>query len=210
MSDVTRTRRRRADADRSAAAVLRAALALLAERPNASVEDIAAAAGVSRQTVYAHFKTRDALIGAVIDAVTAEVTSELDNARLDEGPAADALLRLLDVSWNALRRNPVLLHLSAPEGDHARHVPVVDHLHRVLARGQESGEFTADAPIPWLAKAIVVLGHAAGEEVAAGRMSLDEMPSTLADSVLRLCGAKQAQRTARDAGARRIGSSTVD
>ncbi|XVV07072.1 TetR/AcrR family transcriptional regulator [Actinosynnema sp. CA-248983] len=187
MSDVTR--RRRSDADRSAAAILRAALDLLAGRPHASVEDIAAAAGVSRQTVYAHFKTRDALIDAVFDAVTAEVTAELDAARLDEGPAAEALLRLLDVSWSAARRHPVLLHLNAPEGDRERHVPVVDHLQRILARGQRAGEFTADAPVSWLAKAIVALGHAAGEEVVAGRMAPDDVPGTLADSVLRLCGA---------------------
>ncbi len=99
------------------------------------------------------------------------------------------MLRLLDVSWSATRRHPVLLHLSAPEGDRARHVPVVDHLQRVPARGQRSGEFTADAPVSRLAKAIVALGHAAGEEVAAGRMTLDDMPGTLADSALRLCGA---------------------
>ncbi|MGW0517179.1 TetR/AcrR family transcriptional regulator [Crossiella sp. NPDC003009] len=200
MSEITtpRRRRRRSDADRSAGAILLAAKEILAAQPNASVEDIAGAAGVSRQTVYAHFKTREALIGAVIDVITGEAVAEMDAARLDEGPAADALFRLLDASWRTLQRYPLLLSIATTadvEADHARHQPVVDHLDRLLTRGRRSGEFTTDVPTPWLATAVVTLGHAAGDAVNAGRMTLPDATEALARSVLRVCGVNPATIT---------------
>ena len=45
----------RADAERSIAAILDAAVQVLAARPDAGMGEIAKAAGVARQTVYAHF-----------------------------------------------------------------------------------------------------------------------------------------------------------
>ncbi|MEU3693355.1 TetR/AcrR family transcriptional regulator [Streptomyces narbonensis] len=195
MSEVTtpRRRRRRTDADRSAAAILRAATEILAAQPHASVEEIAVGAGVSRQTVYAHFRSREVLVSAVIDAITSEAVSEMDAAALDEGPAAEALLRLLDASWRTLQRYPLLLSTLAKadgtEADDTRHATVLDRLGQVLTRGQECGEFARDLPATWLATSIVALGHAAGGEVAAGRMSLPDAAGALARSTLRLCGA---------------------
>lgn len=193
VSEITPPRRRRADADRSASEILRATKGLLAVQPHASVEEIAVAAGVSRQTVYAHFKTREALIGAVFDEITAEATAQMDAAQLDREPAVDALLHLLDISWRTLQRYPLLLTVSAPATDSAadgkRHEPVFDHLERVLSRGRQSGEFASDLPVPWLVTAIVTLGHAAGDEVRAGRMTPQQASDALARSALLLCGA---------------------
>ena len=68
-------RRRRADAARNAERIMRAASQVLRTEPDASIEDIAEAAGVSRATVYRHFKNRDDLVrlvreqsGALVDA----------------------------------------------------------------------------------------------------------------------------------------------
>lgn len=196
MSEITtpRRRRRRADADRSVGAILRSAKEILATQPNASVEDVAAAAGVSRQTVYAHFRTRDALLSAVIDDITGEAVAAMDAARLDEGPAADALLRLLDASWRTLRRYPRLLAAAATmttqdtDADHDRHRAVFDHLDRVLARGQRTGEFADDVDRAWLATAVVTLGHAAGDAVRTGALTPAAATDALAKSVLRVCG----------------------
>jgi serine phosphatase RsbU (regulator of sigma subunit) len=59
-----RLRRRRADAEVNAERVLLAAVELLRGEPDASIEDIADAAGVSRATVYRHFRSRVELVAA--------------------------------------------------------------------------------------------------------------------------------------------------
>ena len=102
-------RRRRSDARRSIDAILNAARTVLGERPDASMEDIAAAAGVTRQTVYAHFPSRDALIAALLHAAGAETVAAIDAARLDTVPPADALRQFLDIGWQLIRGNPFLL-----------------------------------------------------------------------------------------------------
>src|SRR5215207_2462206 len=57
-------RARRADAERNAAHVIEVAVELLQAEPDASLEELAAAAGVSRATLYRHFGSRSALVEA--------------------------------------------------------------------------------------------------------------------------------------------------
>ena len=101
-----RVRRRRADAQRSIDAIVSGARTLLNERPDASMEEIAAAADVTRQTVYAHFPSRDVLIAAVVNAERAEGLAALDAARLDRLPPVDALRRFLRHQLGAHRPLP--------------------------------------------------------------------------------------------------------
>jgi len=58
---------RRATAERNVAAILDAAEELLSQPGPASVAAVAARAGVSRVTVYAHFPTWEALLEAVVE-----------------------------------------------------------------------------------------------------------------------------------------------
>ncbi|MFE0175210.1 TetR/AcrR family transcriptional regulator [Streptomyces sp. NPDC059002] len=188
-----RTGPRRADAERSRVAVLEAAIKLLGERPDVGMAAIAAAAGVTRQTVYAHFASRDALLSAVVDRLTDRTMAAMDAAEIDEGPAADALLRLLDAGWRTFAEHPFLLdistHPAAREEDRARHEPVVERYARLIRRGRESGEFDTGMPVDWLVAATVALGHAAGEEAASGRMPPERAAEVLRKSVLRVLGA---------------------
>ncbi|MGW0777103.1 TetR/AcrR family transcriptional regulator [Streptomyces sp. NPDC002835] len=163
--------------------MLDAAVRLLAEQPDAGMAAIAAAADVTRQTVYAHFGTRDALLDAVADRITDQAMAAMDEAEEESGSALDALLRLQDIGWRLFERNPVLLQLGSTragvDADLARHEPVAARLARMIEKGQASGEFAAAPPATWLAAAVTALGHAAGDEVRAHRMSAQEAATWL-------------------------------
>ncbi|MBF6238206.1 TetR family transcriptional regulator [Nocardia otitidiscaviarum] len=188
--------RRRADAERSRTAILDAATRLLAERPDAGLAAVAAAAGVTRQTIYAHFSSREELLAAVVERTTAATVAAMAAADLDSGSAVDALLRILDVGWRAFEAHPTLQLIAptAPEESRELHNPVLDHLLPLLRRGQRQGEFDSAATPEWLAAAIVALSHAAGAEVTAGRMDQPAAERALRRSVLRLVGGEREGR----------------
>jgi AcrR family transcriptional regulator len=193
LDPATATRRRRADAQRSIDAIVTAARAVLGGRPDASMEDIAAAAGISRQTVYAHFPSRDALIGALIDMAGADALAAIDAAQLDTRPPVEALRAFVDISWQRLDRVPNLLDTAltvhgSPGND--RHQPVTSRLERLIRRGQGTGDFDPTLPATWLAAAVLGLGKTAAEQVAAGRVTAPKAGVLLRDSALRLCCAR--------------------
>jgi AcrR family transcriptional regulator len=190
VSNLNSGRRRRADAERSSEAVLAAAIDLLARRPQARMEEIAAAAGVARQTVYAHYSSRDRLLAAVVAHLTAEVAAAFDDLDLQSGSAADALGRWVDAAWQVVARYPVLLTdavADLPGDEDERHRPISERLTEILERGRSAGELDDGPPVGWLVSAIIGLGHTAGQEAAAGRMSLSAAGAAYRRGVLRLC-----------------------
>jgi len=185
--------RRRSDARRSIDAILNAARAVLGERPDASMEEIATTAGVTRQTVYAHFPSRDALIAALLHSAGAETVAAMDAARLDTVPPADALRRYLDIGWELIRRNPYLLAPALdrnPPGSDDSHQAGTARLEQIIRRGQLIGDFDRTLPATWLAAAIISLFRAAAEQVAAERLTASKAATLLLDSTLRLCGGR--------------------
>ena len=183
--------RRRSDARRSIDAILNAARTVLGERPEASMEEIATTAGVTRQTVYAHFPSRDALIAALLHSAGAETIAAMDAARLDTVPPADALRQYLDIGWELIRRNPYLLAPALdrnPPGSDDSHQAGTSRLEQIIRRGQLIGDFDRTLPATWLAAAIIGLFRAAAEQVAAGRLTASKAATLLLDSTLRLCG----------------------
>ena len=185
-------RRRRADAERSIAAIVDAAIEVLSERPAASMEEIAAAAGLARQTIYAHYPSREALLRAVVDRALAQTVAAIDAAEPDEGTPVDALDRLVSASWQTLERYPLLMDLRAPltpAEEHALHGPILERLERLIRRGQRAGDFDRRLTPAWLLAAFLGLAHAAAQEVAAGRLSAEDASRTLRESVRRVFGA---------------------
>src|SRR5215211_9506658 len=88
-------RRRRADADRSVAAILDAALEALASDPDSSMSEIARRAGVVRATIYVHFPTREALLDDVMEYAVGQVAEATRAAEPERGDPAEALARVL-------------------------------------------------------------------------------------------------------------------
>jgi AcrR family transcriptional regulator len=178
------------DAVHNKQAILDAASVVLGERPEAGLAEVAQAAGISRKTLYTHFASRDALISALIERATARVMAALDAADLETGPADMALVRLMEAGWAGLDADPFLLHLAAapvsPEQDRDRHAPILERLQEVIERGQHAGDVDPHLAISWVLAAVLALGHAAGEEVRAGRMTPAEAIETLRISIPRL------------------------
>lgn len=151
------------------------------------MDDIAEAAGVTRQTVYAHYASREVLLGAVVDRATHDALAAIDAAELEQGPAPEALLRFLDAGWRTFESFPMISR-QAPHDEPERHGAVLDRLVRLVRRGQESGDFDSRLPPAWLLAATVALGHAAGDQVSTGRMTNEAASKALKRSVLRLYG----------------------
>ncbi|MEU5951094.1 TetR/AcrR family transcriptional regulator [Streptomyces sp. NPDC047525] len=189
----TPARRRRADARRSIDAILNAARVVLGERPDAGMEDIAATAGVTRQTVYAHFASRDALVAALVESASAEYAALLDDAGLDTAPPAEALAQFLAAGWRFLDRYPLVQNAAAagiprPHSDPHDFAPV--RLERLIQRGQHTGDFDPSLPADWLAAAAFGLQHTAAAQIAAGHLTAQEAEALCLESTLRLCGGK--------------------
>jgi AcrR family transcriptional regulator len=183
-------RPRRADAVRSAALVLDAAIRVLNDRPDASMSDVARAAGVTRQTVYAHYPTREALLSAVVDRVTQEFMAVFSDSAVDQGDPRDALVRLLDASWRmTVERFPLLLAIAPPPDSVTqsldRHQGVLEPFEALMRRGQSIGVFDRNVPPTWLVTLAVTLTDAAWAEVTAGRLTADQGRAFSQAAVLR-------------------------
>lgn len=142
--------------------------------------------------MYAHFNQREALLTSVVERVTEQVTAALDEAELDRGPATEALVRFVESSWQIMERTPLLLRLPVesvdPKAELDRHEPITARLDRLIRRGQEAGEFDRDVSPAWLLTATIALGHAAGEQVGAGLLSMDAARAEYRRSLLRIFG----------------------
>jgi AcrR family transcriptional regulator len=180
--------RRRADAERNIAAILDAGLACLSRNPDASVTEVARAAGVGRVTLYGHFPSRQALVDAVLAHAIRQAHAVLDAEAIDHGAATDALSRLIRSSWRVVDHHRSLLAAAQRDLPPARirrhHDQAMARVERLIARGQQQGEFRTDLPRPWLVATFYSLMHAAAEEVDAGRLDPTQAGGALATTIL--------------------------
>jgi AcrR family transcriptional regulator len=179
--------RRRADAERSIAQIMDAALDALASDPEASMAEIARQAGVVRATIYVHFPTREALIEAVTERAISEVGAAIAAAEPERGEPVEALLRVVSTTWEKLGRYHPLValntQLSAAEL-RRRHAGVLGALEPLVRRGQKEGAFRSEVPAAWHLSVLLALMHAASAEVHARRLPAAEAEPALAATVL--------------------------
>ena len=181
-------RKRRADADRSVAAILDAALEALASDPDSSMSEIARRAGVVRATIYVHFPTRTALLDAVMEHATGRVVEAMKGTEPQRGEPVEALERVLRATWRELASFHAVLAINtarlSPEELHQRHLPMLDQLEPLIERGQTKGLFRRDLSVTWLLAVIRAIVHAASREVQGGRLAESAAEDVLLSTAL--------------------------
>jgi AcrR family transcriptional regulator len=174
----TAPRRRRADAERSVASILDAALEALASDPDASMAEIARRAGVVRATIYVHFPTRESLLDAVMERAVSDVAEATRAAEPHLGEPVEALERVLRATWRELARFHALLAINtarlSAEELHRRHVPVLDQLEPLIERGQREGIFRGDLPVAWHLSELRAIVHTASSSIQGGSLPESE------------------------------------
>jgi AcrR family transcriptional regulator len=190
--------RRRADAERSIARILDAAVEALGDNQEASMAEIARRAGVVRATIYVHFPTRETLLEAVTERALAETAAAIAEAEPERGEPADALARVVGAAWRKLGRYHALVAINtatqAPEELRHRHGPVLGRLLPLVERGQAEGAFRMDVPAGWHLSMLLALIHAASAELRAGRVPIDEAEAALVATVLGSVASPRPQR----------------
>jgi AcrR family transcriptional regulator len=163
-----RERGRQARHDR----ILDASARLFAEHGFAktSVDEIAAAAGVSKGLVYDHYDSKEELLAAVFWRLVEQWDAEtLRDAHFDESDIPASLGRVIAASIRALRRNKLLARiltqdirsLLPSERDNATAFVVryCEQLAAVLAHGVQAGQLRADLDAAHTAEIIWALHH---------------------------------------------------
>jgi TetR/AcrR family transcriptional repressor of mexCD-oprJ operon len=182
----------RADARRNITLILDAAESCLARDPDASMSDIAAAAGLGRVTIYGHFPSRGALIEAVVHRVLEAANSALNDVDLSGDPG-EAFERLVDATWQVTLRSGNLIIAA----DKALPVTTVRQAHiggleervrSLLVAGQRSDAFRSDLSADWLMATFHAVLHAAANEIDAGRLKRADASRTITSTMLATLG----------------------
>ena len=134
-----------------------AARVLAAQGREASIAEIAAAAGVARATVYRYFPSRQALVDDLARLAVARAGERLESARVHHVGAAEGVARavraLLDVGDLFLVVARERLRPDAESYDRFLLAP----LRQLVTSGQTAGELRADIPPSWLSESLIGL-----------------------------------------------------
>ena len=141
---------------RVSAAILEAAAGVLAERgEQASMADVATAAGMARATVYRYFPNREALFEALGRLAVEQAGDRLRAGRLEEVAVPEAFERAVRALVGVGDSFVVVSRESArPDREHFDRV-VAAPLRELIERAQSLGEVRRDLPASWLMESLI-------------------------------------------------------
>lgn len=178
---------KRADALRNIDAIVRAAAECLGRNPEASLSEIARAAGVGRVTLYAHFASRAEVIDAAMSHVIGRGDEALGAVDLGGDPVL-ALARYVEAGWRQVDQARALLAAAQRELPPGRirelHSGPAARVESLVARGRAEGVFRTDLPISWLVNVLQSVMHSAAEEIRAGRLTPGAAAAQITATVL--------------------------
>ncbi|MEQ8142251.1 TetR/AcrR family transcriptional regulator [Streptomyces sp. OP7] len=178
--------------------VLRSAAALLTRKSTATMDEVARAAGISRATLHRQFAGRDALVRALEALGIAECEAALAAARTDEGPATDAVRRLVaEIAPHAGLLAFLYSENQLFEGEEQNEgwARIDEGVADLFRRGQSSGEFRIDLTPAWLTEALYGLLASAAWAVAEGRVAPNDFTHMIVE--LLLGGVRRPEEPAR-------------
>jgi AcrR family transcriptional regulator len=190
MTSPASVRAPRKDAATNRQALVDAAVVALDRDPDASLETIATAAGLSRRAVYGHFATREDLVREVLRRGARRVVEALAGITHEDSRIHVALIgaRL----WAEVEQVRVMARV-AVRGPLAREVgielaPLRAELQRVVERGIAAGELRGDIPAPTLARLVEGGAMAVLDEATRSDIGRAEGHQLVILTSLALCG----------------------
>ncbi len=167
---------RQALQQRVSAAILAGAARIFAlQGEDASMNDVAAAAGVARATVYRYFPNRQALFDELAQVTVSDADARLAAARIHEVPPAEGVIRavraLVDVgdSFVLLARQRVRSE-RFEDG-------ITQPLEQLFERGQEGGDIRNDIASARLTESLI--GLIAGVLLSTPALGKEDMIATI-------------------------------
>ncbi|MGG5807958.1 TetR family transcriptional regulator [Falsiroseomonas sp. CW058] len=147
--------RRPRDAGATRRAILDAAFAEFTEKGYAGgrVDDIAARTAMSKRMIYYYFGSKEGLYAAVLEEAYGAMRDAEAALHLDALPPAEAMRRMVEVTFDHHAANPGFVRLVAVENIHGarqvmatpgireRNATVIGRVSALLARGEASGVF---------------------------------------------------------------------
>jgi AcrR family transcriptional regulator len=149
---------RRADSQRTLAAILAAANEVLSRNESAAMEDVALAAGVARTTVHRYFATREDLLAALSIWVAGRLVDSVNSARTDAAPPLVALHQMtvnvleVKIAW-AFALNGRFRDSEAER----MHAEVRHSCQRLFDRLKKDGVIESEADIEWVQRVYFAL-----------------------------------------------------
>ncbi|MFJ9007099.1 TetR/AcrR family transcriptional regulator [Streptomyces canus] len=198
MTPMTTGHSPRAEANRRH--ILDVALTELLRDPDASMDQIARAAGVVRRTVYGHFPSREALIGTLVDGAVEAVAAAHAAGREGADDLAQAVAGSVLAVWEVADRYRILVALAqrsvTVQGIRERLAPVREACTELLRRGLDTGVFVSPLPAPALAYVHEQMMFAVMEAVNDGLLDAEEAGRSTAVTVLTAAGVPASLATA--------------